>query len=1109
MADKLSKYTTVSRQFLRSVRVDTDFGRLDAVQGFILQPSSRAVLETMAKHIEQTQQRAFTWTGPYGGGKSSLALVLASMVGGEPKIRRAAKEQLSVAAGDPIQKCFGGSRPWAVLSVVGKRSSAVDAIGSVIDRTLRKGVPGPKPHAGGQRDVIAELVKAAENRSDIGGVLVVIDELGKFLEHAARADEDIGFYQELAEAASRANGKLVVVGILHQSFEQYASRLGKETQQEWAKVQGRFIDIPLVAASDEVITLIGRALAVNFPHTASAKIAEQVAKVIRLRRPSAAGNIKQLLDNCWPLHPVTAALLGPASKKRFGQNERSVFSFLASAEPLAFSEVVKGLDASAGSYYWPDQFWDYLRTNFEPAILASPDSHRWATCAEAVERTEARFSPLHLALVKTVSLIEILRNGSGLAAERDLLKCCVPVSDAGMVEAALNELSSASILIFRKHLGAYGVYAGSDFDIEAAIRNAKAHAGPYDLAKLTQLVDLGPITARRHYWVTGAMRWFSRAIVHEQNAIAYLEKFRSTGSQCGELVLILGERQQEQPSALRVAKKLSAAYASNGIVVGVPKNANRIDELVGDLAALQYVQTNSRELHGDSVAQTEVTSRLRAASVDLAEELRDTFQGATWHYAGHTSKQSTDQGLSQLASDIADALFPNSPYAHSELVNRNTLSSAAAKAQKDLLHAMLTKCAEPNLGYTAFSADAGLYYSIVRNLGLHRPAKGAWCFMTPGETERSPHFLPAWQRAEELVLQANRSTTLTELYACWRAPPFGIKDGLLPIFALSFFLAHRHQLALFIEGTFTPDVTEAHIDEWLQDTDRIEWRFVRIEASDRKMLTALSTALSTRLQRPVAADALDSARALVAMIFQLPAWTRRTDSVSGKAKDVRRLLLNASDPHKVLFADLPLIMERSDPVGLAESIASIAGELAEAFEQRLRLVEGRLWAALDHEGELSGLNHRGRTVAGIGADFRLEAFAGRLAEYASNISDIEGLMMLAIGKPSKDWTDHDMSAGEVQLLTWAFDFRRLESLATVRDRPSTRRAIGVVFGAQKTVTGTFDVSESDTKAVQKITDELLAKLTTGVKREVLLAAIAQAGAQVFEGLEKQRDKRHG
>jgi hypothetical protein len=1109
MADKLSKFASVNRQFLRSVRLDADFGRPDALQGYILQPSARAALDTMARHIDGSQQRAFTWTGPYGGGKSSLALALVSLAGGDVKLRRTAKETLAVTAGDPISKCFGGSKPWAIVTVVGKRMSVIEAIGTELDRTIKKGVRGQRPQIAGRRDVVSELVKAVESDGEHGGILLVIDELGKFLEHAAHAGEDIGFYQELSEAASRCKGRLVVVGILHQAFEQYAARLGKDVQQEWAKVQGRFVDIPLVAATDEVISLIGRALQVSFAHQASMKVADQVAKVIRTRRPSAAGNIGQLLDACWPLHPVTAAMLGPASKKRFGQNERSVFSFLASAEPLAFSEALKGLDAAVGSYYWPAQFWDYLRTNFEPAILASPDSHRWAVCAEAIERTEARFSPLHQFLVKAVSLIELLRNGSGLAAERDLLKVCVPLADASKVETALNELTSASILIFRRHLGAYGVYAGSDFDIELAIRDAKSRAGIYDHTKLSQLVDLGPVTARRHYWETGAMRWFSRSIVNMDLLDSYVSAFRPGGSQCGELVLALIDRATAPAAATKLAKRVTADAAARGVLIGIPSNASRIEELIGDLAALEFVKANSRELHGDSVAQTEVSSRLRAARVELVEELRETFQGATWHYEGHVSRQSTIQGLSHVASDVADSLYPDAPHAHSELINRNTLSSAAVKALRDLLHAMLTKVGEMNLGYSSFSADAGLYYSVVRNLGLHREIKGVWRFADPLDDERGKHLIRAWRAAANLVLQGDKATKLSELYDTWRAAPFGVKEGLLPILALAFFQRHRHQLALFIQGSFTPDVTEAHIDEWLQDPKRIEWRFVRIDASERKMLTALSTALSTRLGYAVAADALDSARALVALVYRLPAWTRRTDTVSVRAKDVRRLLINASDPHKVLFADLPLILSLREPQALANGVADVVGELSDAFGARLRLIEQRLLQALDHSGDLAHLRLRGGAVAGLGADFKLDAFATRIGTYSGQLSDLEGLIMLAVSKPTKDWTDHDMNAGEVQLLSWAFELRRLESLAAVRDRPATRRAIGVVFGAERTVTGTFDVSESDTQHVEQLAKELVSKLGRGIKQEVLLAAIARAGAAVFEKLERERSHGHG
>ena len=48
-------------------------------------------------------------------------------------------------------------------------------------------------------------------------IFLVIDELGKYLEDAARNNNDIFILQELAELASRS-GNFILLGILHQSF---------------------------------------------------------------------------------------------------------------------------------------------------------------------------------------------------------------------------------------------------------------------------------------------------------------------------------------------------------------------------------------------------------------------------------------------------------------------------------------------------------------------------------------------------------------------------------------------------------------------------------------------------------------------------------------------------------------------------------------------------------------------------------------------------------------------------------------------------------------------------------------------------------------------------
>ena len=348
LADKIK----ISRQFLRSIRIDLDWGNEAALRGFVCQTSAQHVIASMCQQFIAARQAAFTWTGPYGGGKSSLALAFANLLGGDPKLRLLAAEVLGKQLVEPLKKPLGiGLRkePWVVLPVVGRRADPIADIGEALRNS---GVPyvgrrlGEAPDG---RRVIKALVDIAEARSD-NGVLVVIDELGKFLEYAAIHGGDIHFFQELAEAASRAKGKLLVVGVLHQAFEQYAARLGKETRDEWSKIQGRFVDIPLVAAIDEVLELTARAIdSGNTRHPYSETWCKALASSVRKNRSGAPADLAQRLDRCWPLHPVTAALLGPVSKRRFGQNERSTFGFLASAEPRGFSEFLHSTDVESRS----------------------------------------------------------------------------------------------------------------------------------------------------------------------------------------------------------------------------------------------------------------------------------------------------------------------------------------------------------------------------------------------------------------------------------------------------------------------------------------------------------------------------------------------------------------------------------------------------------------------------------------------------------------------------------------------------------------------------------------------------------------------------------------
>ena len=121
MSDKLNQHVTISRQFLRSVNLEADLGRSDALNGYICQTTALSLIKNMAHHLNETRQRAFTWTGPYGGGKSSLALVLGSLVSPNLSLRNHAKKILLSKQHEDIELAWKTSKEgWLVLPIVGK-----------------------------------------------------------------------------------------------------------------------------------------------------------------------------------------------------------------------------------------------------------------------------------------------------------------------------------------------------------------------------------------------------------------------------------------------------------------------------------------------------------------------------------------------------------------------------------------------------------------------------------------------------------------------------------------------------------------------------------------------------------------------------------------------------------------------------------------------------------------------------------------------------------------------------------------------------------------------------------------------------------------------------
>lgn len=1081
----------ISRHYRRSVRIDADIGRIDALEGYVLTDTAREALSVMSRQIAGSNQRAFTWTGPYGGGKSSLAVVLASALSADKELRAEADKLLNERIPLFPQAFHVSEKGWLVLPVVGKRGSVSAATAKAIDNALGSTKPSNPDN------VVSDLVALAESKN-FDGVLLLVDEMGKLLEASAAGGEDVHFFQDLAESAARSSGQLVVVGLLHQAFRQYASRLGIEAREEWAKVQGRYGDISFVATGDEVVQLIGRAIECDVPHPTSINTSRIVASAIAGRRPAIGEGMATLLNNCWPLHPVTAALLGPASRRQFGQNERSVFGFLSSLEPHGFQEFLQAWDSQ--SVYGPDKYWDYLRANLEQAILASPDGHRWAQAVEAVDRAEAKGAgPIETALAKALALMDIFRGVSGLAADDSVLRTAVPSASEQEVADGLEKLSQWRVALYRKHVGAWTVFEGSDFDIDQAVSKARATFAGADTATLTGMANLHPIVAKRHYHETGTFRWMGVSLHTLEEAEKLANGYSPEGGEFGRFALVLPERHAVAKDVLKELADLHTA-PTKPVVFGVPPNHELIADLGAELISLRIVEEHSPELEGDSVARREVTARLLAVKGALEEALREAVTKAKWLFCEQAKQVDS---LSAAASAMADEIFEPAPKVWSELVNRDALSSNSVKARRDLMHRMVDNGDQEFLSIEGFPAERGLYETLLAATGLHgKKTEDKWGFKAPAQGEMSGlHYL--WDSTMQAVAEAgSRGLSAADIYTHWSEPPYGIKAGLMPVFLLAFALAHADHVAVYREGIFEPVLTDADADELLQDPRRFTIRWVEEDADHSAAVTSVATVVSRCGFPPEGNTPLEVARSLVALAFSLPAWGRRTQRVSREAKAVRDMLLRAEDPHRLLMIDLPTSLGVL-PAELGGALEAPLKELLNAYPEMLKKVDRAMAEAIDAaEGDDPELRDRAESVSKATGDLRLDGFAARLKKRDGSMASIEGILSLAANKPPRDWTDLDIDAALVAVAELALAFRRAEALVTVQGRAPGREAFSVVIGSggtSKVITKTFEVAGRDKQAVQGTAESLVRFLeSSGLKGDLLLAALARAGSVLAE-----------
>ena len=743
----LADFVKIPGRFYRSVNVAKDWRRPEALADYIVTPTVRELARQVLAELQTSNGlRAWSITGPYGTGKSAFAIFLADSLTRAKPFHKDARElriDAELASRPLVPALLTAERGPLGPAILRATASALSEADPKFSRRLR-GLAGRSPT--GDRVVESVLQAASISRKKRrGGLLLIIDELGKFLEFAAgERQEDPYLLQQLAEAVARSEQPIVLLTILHRAFADYVPQGEELRQAEWQKVQGRFHDVPFQLPTEQLLGVVGHAIEAKPPaairrswdRLLQGALATPALQEARTRLPAS-----ELLSSCLPLHPVAALLLWPVFRSKVAQNERSLFAFLTSCEPYSFSSFLYEplYDAASPQLYRLPELFDYVSHSLGLSTFTGVDARRWALIDAALARVPASAPDSCREVVKAVGLLDLYGAQVGLQPSCEVLK--VALDHLEDVVKAIDLLGEKSVLLFRRHRNAYTLWEGSDFDLDSAWDEGRRRLSSTDWHhRMASELRLQPVVARAHYIQRGTLRFFDVSVVPPtpEDLATILHKETTAD---GRVAFVLGNENDTDGGLLNLAKEITGEQDRWLDLIAVPEGSGKLQAAWESMEAWTWVRDNNPELAGDLVARQEVRARLAAARQEFEAIAGPIFglvgqtfdpSKSVWVAGGEVHEINSAIEFQRWLSRLCSNFYDKAPELHNEILNRKTLSSAAAAARRTLIERMLTCPDEPRLGIEGHPAEATMYESMLAAGGFPSQAwSGSPLWSTP------------------------------------------------------------------------------------------------------------------------------------------------------------------------------------------------------------------------------------------------------------------------------------------------------------------------------------------------------------------------------------------
>jgi hypothetical protein len=824
----------------------------------------------------------FNIVGAYGTGKSAFLWAFQQTLNKQ-------KEYFHTEVG------FKGIKNFRFVHFVGQYAS--------LKQTLAKHFLGELAENISSKGVINALDQEYQLLSKKHLALVlVVDEFGKFLEYAAKEnpEDELYFIQELAEYINDANKDILLITTVHQDISSYAVGLSRTQRQEWEKVKGRLKELTFNEPVEQLLHLAAQQLTLGQQDAASPEVSQQLFDAIEAAHvfPLRDYGTVEVQQQLWPLDLLSAGVL-VQSLQRYGQNERSLFSFLRSNDYLGIEQHTRG------RYYSMSQVYDYLSYHFYSLLTSryNPNFFQWGILKNTLEQLEKHFDDeveLNDArqIVKTIGLLSIF-SPAGAEISPEFLEAYSQLS-LGLTTAktALQTLQQHKLIRYQKYKNNFILFEGTDLDIELAIDEAGSLVEQVtDVAtRLRKFFSFPYIAAKQVSYEIGTPRVFEVRLADDVQLDA------PQGEVDGFVNLIFSDTITLDKLRQTVGNRRDA------VLYGIYRKSSEIKRLIREIDKVRKVR---EENPNDKVAVRELDGIYNHQVALLNHYVLDSMYEAdgniTWFFNGDAEvKFSNRRSFNRCLSAIAREVYGATPAYRSELVNRTKLSTPILTARKSFIRALFDKWQYPDLDFPAknFPPEKTIYLSLLQDTGIHRRFNGEYALMPP----TAPTFQLLWTACDNFLQQSQTGKLkILELMELLQAKPFKLKQGLIDFWVPVFLFIRRHEFALYgEEGKYIPDLNADVVDLFTKSPALYTVKAFELLPEKLALFNEYRELLQLgAAERLSNKTFIESIKPFLTFYRQLPEYAQRTRNLPASAIRLRESIATSKDPQAAFFETFP------------------------------------------------------------------------------------------------------------------------------------------------------------------------------------------------------------